>query len=119
MVSSDYIWKDCPDTGRITGAYIVFYQYGPIDHFTHVPGPVSQSSAKSDYNAAFISVMSLSQFIMLNNKLLNKDPYLVTSQAPLILLGIKSAVCMTNNGKDNKHTIHISRRMNFVRNGEE
>ena len=24
------IWQDCPDTGRSTGAYIVFYQGGPI-----------------------------------------------------------------------------------------
>ena len=21
----DYSWKDCPDTGRSTGAYIIFY----------------------------------------------------------------------------------------------
>ena len=45
MVSSDSSWKDCPDTGRSTGAYIVFYQGGPIYHGTHVPVPVSQSSA--------------------------------------------------------------------------
>ena len=48
----DYIWQDCPDTGRSTGAYIIFYQGGPIEHVTHVPGPVSQSSAESEYNAA-------------------------------------------------------------------
>ena len=42
---SDYSWKDCPDTGRSTGAYIIFYQGGPIDHGTHVPVPVAQSSA--------------------------------------------------------------------------
>ena len=29
-----------------------------------------------------------------------------------------SAVCMAKNGKDRKHKIHISRRVNFVRNGE-
>ena len=34
-----------PDTGRITGAYIIFYQGGIIDDGTHVPGPVAQSSA--------------------------------------------------------------------------
>ena len=45
MGFSDYIWKDCPETGIITGAYIIFYQGGPIDHGTNVPGPVSQSSA--------------------------------------------------------------------------
>ena len=45
MDFSDSSWQDCPDTGRSTGAYIIFYQGGPIDHGTHVPGPVSQSSA--------------------------------------------------------------------------
>ena len=45
MDFSDSSWKDCPDTGRSTGAYIIFYQGGPIDHGTHVPGPVAQSSA--------------------------------------------------------------------------
>ena len=42
----DYSWKYCPDTGRSTGAYIIFYQGGPIDHGTHVSGPVPQSSAE-------------------------------------------------------------------------
>ena len=45
MDFSDSSWQDFPDTGRSTGAYIIFYQGGPIDHGTHVPGPVSQSSA--------------------------------------------------------------------------
>ena len=39
-------WQDCPDTGRSTGVYIIFYQGGPIDHGTHVPVPVAQSSAE-------------------------------------------------------------------------
>ena len=25
----DYSWQDCPDTGRSTGAYIIFYQCVP------------------------------------------------------------------------------------------
>ena len=45
MDLSDSSWQDCPDTLRSTGAYIIFYQGGPIDHGTHVPGPVAQSSA--------------------------------------------------------------------------
>ena len=48
MVFSDSIWKECPYTGRSTGASIVFYQDVPIDNFTQVPGTVSQSSAKSE-----------------------------------------------------------------------
>ena len=41
MILSDSSWQDCPDTGRSTGAYITFYKGGPIDHGTHVPGPVA------------------------------------------------------------------------------
>ena len=52
MAFSDSSWHDCLDTGRSTGEYIIFYQGIPIDHCTHVPGPVAQSSAESEYNAA-------------------------------------------------------------------
>ena len=45
MNFSDSSWQYCPDTGRSTGAYIIFYQSGTIDHGTHVPGPVAKSSA--------------------------------------------------------------------------
>ena len=45
MSFSDSSWQDFPDTGRSTGAYIIFYQGEPIDHSTHVTGPVAQSSA--------------------------------------------------------------------------
>ena len=51
----DSSWKYCPDTGISTGAYIIFYQGGPIEYGTHVPGPVSQSSAESEYNASCTS----------------------------------------------------------------
>ena len=43
MDLSDSSWQDCPDTGRITGVYIIFYQGGTIDHVTHVPRPFAQS----------------------------------------------------------------------------
>ena len=46
MDFSDSSWQDCPDTGRSTGAYIIFYQDGPIDHDTHVPGPVDNQVQK-------------------------------------------------------------------------
>ena len=45
MGFSDYSWKYFPYTVRITGAYIIFYKGGPIDHGTHVTVPVAQSSA--------------------------------------------------------------------------
>ena len=53
---------------------------------------------------------------MFIHELLNKDPDIVPEEAPLIVLYSKSAMCMAKNGKDIKHTRHIARRMNFVRN---
>ena len=70
---SDSSWQDCPDTGRSTVAYNILYQGGPIDHGTHVPGPVAQSSAESEYNASCTAGMDLAHFRMLINELLNKD----------------------------------------------
>ena len=42
MDISDSSRKDIPDTGIITGAYIIFYQGGKIDQGTHFPGPVAK-----------------------------------------------------------------------------
>ena len=50
MDFSDSNWQDFPDTGISAVAYIIFYQGGIIVHGTHVPGPVSKSSAESEYN---------------------------------------------------------------------
>ena len=118
MYFSDYSWQDCPDNGRSTGAYIIFYHGGPIYHGTHVPGPVSQSSAESEYNLACTAGMALSRFRMLIHELLNKDTDIATEESPLIILDSKSPVCMDKNGKDTKHTRHIASRMHLVRNGE-
>ena len=63
---SDVSWQDFPDTGRSKRAYIVIYQGVPIDHCTHVPGPVVQYSNESEYNAAYTTIIYLSHFSMLN-----------------------------------------------------
>ena len=38
MALSVSSWQDCPDTGRSTGAYMIFYQSGPIYHGTFFQG---------------------------------------------------------------------------------
>ena len=63
--------------------------------------------------------MALAHYRMLIHYLLNEDPDIVTKEAPLIVLDSKSAMCMAKNGKDTKHTRHIARRVNFVRNREK
>ena len=62
--------------------------------------------------------MDLAHFRMLIHEFLNKDRNIVREEAPLIILDSRSATCMAKNGKDTKHTRHISRRVHFVRNGE-
>ena len=115
IVFFDSRWQYFPDTGRSTGEYIVFYQGEPIDHFTHVPGPVSQSISESEYNLSCTAGMSLAHLRMQNNCLLNKYIYVVPEQAPLIILDIKSSVFMAKNGNDTKHTRHISIRRHFLK----
>ena len=118
MDFSDSSWQDCPDTGISTGSYIIFYQSGPIDNGTHVPVPVAQASAESEYNAACTAGMALAHFRMLVHELINEDPDMVPKEAPLIVLDSKSDMYMAKNGKDIKHTRHIARIMHFVRNGD-
>ena len=98
----DSSWQDCPDTVRSIGAYIIFYQGGPIDHGTHVPGPVSQSSAESEYNASCTAGTALENFRILFNEFINEDPDMVPEEDPLVVLDSKSAMCMAKNGKDTK-----------------
>ena len=117
MDFSDSSWKYCPKTGRSTGAYIIFYKGGPIEHGTHVPGPFSQPSTESEYNSACKAGIALAHFRMLIHEFLNKDPEIVPQEAPMIVLGSKSAMCIANNGKDTKQTRKIARIMHFVRNG--
>ena len=63
--------------------------------------------------------MDLAHFRMLINELLSKDPDIVPEEVPLIILDIKYAVCISNNGKYTKHTMHIARRIHLVTNGEK
>ena len=62
--------------------------------------------------------MDFAYFRMLINELLNKDPYIVQEGYPLIVLDSRSAIYMANNGKDTKHTRHITSRIHLVRNRE-
>ena len=51
--------------------------------------------------------------------LLNKASDIVPEEVPRIVLDSKSSICTDKNGKYNKQTRHIARRMNFVSNGEK
>ena len=119
MMFYDSLWQEFPRTGRSTGEYIVFYQGVPIDYCTYVSGPVFQYTAESEYNALCTAVRVIESFRILDYNLLKKGQNVVPEQAPFIVLDTKSAICMAKTAKDTKHTIHVSRIIHFVRNGEE
>ena len=119
MDFSDSICQDFTYNGIITGACIIFYQGGPIDHITHIPGPVAQSSAEIEYNEECIAGMALLHFRMLIHELLSKYPDTVSEASPLIITDRNSAMCMAKNVKDTKYTSNISIIVSFVRNGEK
>ena len=50
---------------------------------------------------------------------MKKDPDIVPKETPLIICYGKSYICVAKSGKDDIYTSHISRRVNFVRNGEK
>ena len=56
---------------------------------------------------------------MLNNEFLKEYPDIFPEETPLIILYIKSYICMAKNGNDTKHTIQIFRRMYFEGNAKE
>ena len=63
--------------------------------------------------------MASAYFRILNHELLTKYSDIVPEEAPLIILDSKYAVCMADNGKDNKHKNNIARKVHFVINGEK
>ena len=85
-------WQDCRETVRSIGAYIIFYQGGPIEPGTHVPVPVAQASAEIEYNSVCTVVMALTHFRMLIHEFLNEDTDMVPREDPLIILDSKSAM---------------------------
>ena len=61
-----------------------------------------------EHNATCTTGMDLTHFRMLIFGFLNKDPDIVSDEASLIILDIKSSVCIDKNDNYTKHTRHIA-----------
>jgi hypothetical protein len=126
IVFTDASWQDCPDTGRSTVGYLIFYQGGVIDANSTVPTPVAMSSSEAEFMGACTGCMAVAHIRML----LYDMEYLGTRQwtsayqnlpqAPIVVMVDNQAtVKIAASKKLTRKTRHIERRFHFVRQGAE
>jgi hypothetical protein len=121
---SDASWQDCPDTGRSTVGYLVFYQGGLIAASSSIPRPVAMSSAEAEYMAACAACMSASivQSLVYEMRYLGTSEYKIIDdnikfQPVILCVDNAAAVAMSESLKLTKKTRHIARHFHFVREG--
>ena len=112
---TDSSWQDCPDDGRSTGCYLLYFKGGIINGGSFVPTPVALSSAEAEYNAlshAFQAVVNSRQAV---HEVYGNHP-----DTPLSIpffCDSESAIAMGSSLKYTKRTMHIQRRVHHVRDG--
>ena len=125
-VLTDASWQDCPDTGRSTVGYQIFYNGALIEANTTVPTPVAQSSSEAEYLGACCGSMAAAHIRMILYDLLylgSKDwmqHEQKLSKTPILLMTDNTAtVQMAKNGRLTRKTRHIERRFHYVREGQQ
>ena len=126
IVFTDASWQDCPDTGRSTSGFFIFYRGGVLEANSGLSIPVAMSSCEAEVMSAASGCMAAAHLHMLlyDIKYLGTKSYNDTQLAlpnpPTVLLVDNQAACkMSINDKLTRHTRHISRRFHFVREGQK
>ena len=124
VVFTDASWQDCPDTGRSTTGYLIFYRGGVIEANSMLQIPIAMSSCEAEVMAACSGCMAAAHLHMLlyDMKYLGTKKYnnsqLALPNPPTVVMVDNEAACkMSLNDKLTKHTRHISRRFHYVRQG--
>eukprot|EP00957_Ditylum_brightwellii_P067339 5110845-Ditylum_brightwellii.AAC.1 len=65
LVFTNASWQGCPDTGRPTTVYYIFYQGSFIEGNLQVNVPIAITSAKSEYMAACSACMAAAHVHMM------------------------------------------------------
>ena len=119
---SDSSWQDCPDTGRSTGGYLIYYYGNLIDAHTSMPVPIAMSSAEAEYMSAYNLCMKLAHLRMLVYDIENMgspnfdtDPETPT----VVLIDNQATVSMSKSKKVTSKNRHTRRREHYVRQGQE
>ena len=126
VVFTDASWQDCPDTGRSTTGYLIFYRGGVIEANSMLQTPVAMSSCEAEVMAACSGSMAAAHLHMLlyDMKYLGTKRYnnsqLALPNPPTVVMVDNEAACkMSLNDKLTTHTRHISRRFHYVRQGSK
>ena len=121
---SDASWQDCPDTGRSTIGYLVFYQGGVVAANSNIPTPVAMSSAEAEYMAACAAAMNASvlRALLYDMRYLGTQQYKMVEdkvefQPVILCVDNSAAVAMADSQRLTKKTRHIARHFHFVREG--
>ena len=96
----DSSWQDCPDTGRSTGAFVLFSQGGALDYNTFVPSPVAMLSAEAECIAGAMAGMAMSHIQMLQNKLSGYEADIIKNGPITMFCDSARAVTIVNSEKD-------------------
>jgi hypothetical protein len=87
---------------------------GLVDQSSNLPDPVALSSAEAEYNEGCLAFMAASHLSMTINKLELQPAKNIRPAIP-IYFDSASAIAMGSSFKDMKHTRHIARRYEYVR----
>ena len=123
---TDSSWQDCPDTGRSTTGYKIFYRGSYVEGNSSIPVPVAMNTAEAEYMGACNACMAMAHLNMLIYDLENLDTKKFSvsghEKSPpnkIVLVDNQATVQMSKNYKMSKKNRHISRRYHYVREGEK
>ena len=126
IVFTDASWQDCPDTGRSTTGFLIYYQGGVIEANSSLQVPVAMSSCEAEVMASCSGCMAAAHIHMLlydmkylGTKDYNSHRLTLPNPPTVIMVDNQAAVQMSLNDKLTKHTRHISRRFHYVTQGSK
>ena len=106
VVFTNASWQDCPDTGRSTAGYEIFYDGSLIEANSSLPTPVATSSAESEYMAACNGAMAaahirmmLYDMLYLGTKEWKKAVQSLPTTPAILMVDNEAAVQIAKNGR--------------------
>jgi len=124
-VFTDASWQDCPDTGRSTVGYAIFYNGALIEGNSMLPVPVAMSTSEAEYMGACSGAMAVAHIRMLLYDMLylgTPDWSEADQQLPqtptIIMVDNEATVTIARNGRLTRKNRHVERRFHYVKQGQ-